>query len=76
MARSLDSVALASYLREHIDGFAGPLTADLLKGGQSNPTYLIETPAQRYVLRRKPPGTFNWPLLFEPQPTTDPSAGS
>jgi aminoglycoside phosphotransferase (APT) family kinase protein len=26
------------------------------KGGQSNPTYLLETPAQRYVLRRKPPG--------------------
>ena len=26
------------------------------KGGQSNPTYLLETPARRYVLRRKPPG--------------------
>jgi aminoglycoside phosphotransferase (APT) family kinase protein len=26
------------------------------KGGQSNPTYLIETPARAYVLRRKPPG--------------------
>ena len=26
------------------------------KGGQSNPTYLVETPLRRYVLRRKPPG--------------------
>ena len=26
------------------------------KGGQSNPTYLLETPGRRYVLRRKPPG--------------------
>ena len=26
------------------------------KGGQSNPTYLVETPPRRYVLRRKPPG--------------------
>jgi len=26
------------------------------KGGQSNPTYLIETPTRRFVLRRKPPG--------------------
>ena len=26
------------------------------KGGQSNPTYLLQTPARRYVLRRKPPG--------------------
>jgi aminoglycoside phosphotransferase (APT) family kinase protein len=26
------------------------------KGGQSNPTYLLSTPARRYVLRRKPPG--------------------
>ena len=25
-------------------------------GGQSNPTYLLSTPAKRYVLRRKPPG--------------------
>ena len=36
--------------------FAGPLTVKQFKGGQSNPTYLLETPARRYVLRRKPPG--------------------
>ena len=33
-----------------------PLAVRQFKGGQSNPTYLLETPARRYVLRRKPPG--------------------
>ncbi len=47
---------LESYLGEHVQGFAGPITLRQFKGGQSNPTYLIETPARRYVLRRKPPG--------------------
>ena len=47
---------LESYLRDHVEGFAAPITVQQFKGGQSNPTYLIETPARRYVLRRKPPG--------------------
>lgn len=47
---------LAAYLEAHIPGFRGPLTATKFKGGQSNPTYLIEAASGRYVLRRKPPG--------------------
>jgi aminoglycoside phosphotransferase (APT) family kinase protein len=47
---------LESYLREHVAGFAGPIVVSQFKGGQSNPTYLVETPLRRYVLRRKPPG--------------------
>jgi aminoglycoside phosphotransferase (APT) family kinase protein len=47
---------LESYLAEHAKGFAGPLVVSQFKGGQSNPTYLLETPLRRYVLRRKPPG--------------------
>src|ERR1700688_3525088 len=47
---------LESYLREHVKGFAGPITLSQFKGGQSNPTYLVESPGRRYVLRRKPPG--------------------
>src|SRR5689334_15215978 len=47
---------LEAYLARNVPGFAGPLTVRQFKGGQSNPTYLIETPARRYVLRRKPPG--------------------
>jgi aminoglycoside phosphotransferase (APT) family kinase protein len=47
---------LEAYLREHVAGFAGPAGVSQFKGGQSNPTYLIDTPQRRYVLRRKPPG--------------------
>jgi len=46
---------LEAFLRDHV-GIAGPLVVSQFKGGQSNPTYLIETPLRRYVLRRKPPG--------------------
>jgi aminoglycoside phosphotransferase (APT) family kinase protein len=47
---------LEAYLRAHVEGFAGPVTLRQFKGGQSNPTYLVETRARSYVLRRKPPG--------------------
>ena len=46
---------LEAFLRDHV-GIAGPVLVSQFKGGQSNPTYLIETPLRRYVLRRKPPG--------------------
>ncbi len=51
-----DVARLEGYLRDHVAGFAGPVVVSQFKGGQSNPTYLIETPLRRYVLRRKPPG--------------------
>jgi aminoglycoside phosphotransferase (APT) family kinase protein len=47
---------LEAYLAREVPGFAGPLSVRQFKGGQSNPTYLLETPARAYVLRRKPPG--------------------
>src|SRR6202163_2746469 len=55
-ALRLDAARLETYLSAYVKGFAGPLTVKQFKGGQSNPTYLLETPARRYVLRRKPPG--------------------
>ncbi len=55
-ALALDSGRLEVYLAANVAGFSGPLTVKQFKGGQSNPTYLLETPARRYVLRRKPPG--------------------
>jgi aminoglycoside phosphotransferase (APT) family kinase protein len=55
-ALRLDTARLETYLTQHVKGFAGPLTVKQFKGGQSNPTYLLETPARHYVLRRKPPG--------------------
>src|SRR5262252_519173 len=51
-----DPVRLETWLAAHALGFCGPLTVRQFKGGQSNPTYLLETPQRRYVLRRKPPG--------------------
>lgn len=51
-----DVARLEAYLAAHAPGFSGPLTVRQFKGGQSNPTYLLETPARSYVLRRKPPG--------------------
>jgi aminoglycoside phosphotransferase (APT) family kinase protein len=51
-----DAPRLEAWLRDHARGFSGPLTVRQFKGGQSNPTYLLETPGRRYVLRRKPPG--------------------
>jgi aminoglycoside phosphotransferase (APT) family kinase protein len=53
---ALPEAALAAYLQAHVDGFRGPLTASKFKGGQSNPTYLIDAGGRSYVLRRKPPG--------------------
>jgi aminoglycoside phosphotransferase (APT) family kinase protein len=47
---------LEEYLQEHVDGYAGPLTIKQFKGGQSNPTYLLEAASGKYVMRRKPPG--------------------
>jgi aminoglycoside phosphotransferase (APT) family kinase protein len=55
-ALALEAARLETYLARAIDGFKGPLAIKQFKGGQSNPTYLLETPARRYVLRRKPPG--------------------
>lgn len=47
---------LEGWARTHVPGFIGPIAATKFATGQSNPTYLIETPSGRYVLRRKPPG--------------------
>ncbi len=51
-----DEARLDDWMRGHVEGFAGPLTVRQFKGGQSNPTYELTTPGQKYVLRRKPPG--------------------
>src|SRR5579863_8591014 len=53
---SLDAAAVETWAGAHVPGFHGPLVATKFPTGQSNPTYLIETPTRRYVLRRKPPG--------------------
>lgn len=56
MTQTLDLDAVGTYLTTHLQGFEGPLSAQKFDVGQSNPTYLLMTPARNYVLRRKPPG--------------------
>jgi aminoglycoside phosphotransferase (APT) family kinase protein len=55
-AHVFDEGALAAYLRAHVDGFSGSLAVRQFKGGQSNPTFLLEAGGHRYVMRKKPPG--------------------
>ncbi len=52
-----DEVRLDQWLAANVVGYAGPLSVEQFRGGQSNPTYKLVTPGQSYVLRRKPPGT-------------------
>jgi len=52
----LDEAALTAWLKANVEGFAGPLTIDQFKGGQSNRTYQLVTPSKKYGLRKKPGG--------------------
>jgi aminoglycoside phosphotransferase (APT) family kinase protein len=53
----LDEAALSRWMQRHVPDFLGPIEVEQFKGGQSNPTYKLNTPKASYVLRRKPPGT-------------------
>ena len=52
----IDSARLTAWMEANVAGFAGPLSIEQFKGGQSNPTYKLSTPTKNYVLRRKPFG--------------------
>jgi aminoglycoside phosphotransferase (APT) family kinase protein len=54
--QEFDAGALAAWLGAQVEDYAGPLTVEQFKGGQSNPTYKLITPGRSYVMRRKPPG--------------------
>jgi aminoglycoside phosphotransferase (APT) family kinase protein len=51
---AFDISALGEWMAQHVQGFAGDLTVEMFKGGQSNPTYKLITPNQTYVMRAKP----------------------
>jgi aminoglycoside phosphotransferase (APT) family kinase protein len=55
-AHRFDESALADYLQASIADYQGPLEVSQFEGGQSNPTFLLETGNRRYVLRKQPPG--------------------
>jgi aminoglycoside phosphotransferase (APT) family kinase protein len=52
----LDTARLAAWMGLHIRDFSGPIEVRQFAGGQSNPTFLIQSSDHRYVLRCKPPG--------------------
>jgi aminoglycoside phosphotransferase (APT) family kinase protein len=49
-----DTGALSDWLRERLPDFKGPLTVEIFKGGQSNPTYKLISPTRTWVMRAKP----------------------
>ncbi|KWT68512.1 MULTISPECIES: phosphotransferase [unclassified Variovorax] len=52
-----DEASLQRWFASHVDDRAGAGFRVLqFKGGQSNPTFLVETGGSRYVVRRKPAG--------------------
>jgi len=51
---AFDEAALAAWMKANLPDFAGPLTVEMFKGGQSNPTYKLITPQRAYVMRAKP----------------------
>jgi aminoglycoside phosphotransferase (APT) family kinase protein len=53
-SHAFDPTPLQAWLAQHLSGFEGPLTVEQFKGGQSNPTYLLRSPAGRWVMRTKP----------------------
>jgi len=55
-AHAFDVARLEQYLADTVPDAVDGIRVQQFKGGQSNPTYLLETRSGRYVLRRKPPG--------------------
>ena len=53
---AFDTAALGAWLTKHLGGEVLPFSVWQFSGGQSNPTFLLETPSGEYVLRKKPPG--------------------
>ena len=53
-AHQFDVNALQTWLEQNMPGFAGPLSVEMFKGGQSNPTFKLITPSASYVMRAKP----------------------
>ncbi|HEU5481684.1 MAG TPA: phosphotransferase, partial [Sphingomicrobium sp.] len=51
-----DEAALEQWMSDHVPGFSGPIRVSQFRGGQSNPTYRVDSPVGAYVIRRKPPG--------------------
>lgn len=53
---AFDLAKLEAWMHAHVEGFQGPITIEQFKGGQSNPTFMLQGGNKKYVMRRKPPG--------------------
>lgn len=53
---AFDIGRLQDWMKAHVDGFSGDLDVAQFKGGQSNPTFMLNAGGRKYVMRRKPPG--------------------
>ena len=51
-----DVERLEAYLERNLAGYSRGARVQQFEGGQSNPTFLLTTAEQAYVLRKKPPG--------------------
>lgn len=52
----LDIDRLGDYLRRRITGLSGDMRVRPIPGGQSNPTFFVDFPGRRLVLRKQPAG--------------------
>jgi aminoglycoside phosphotransferase (APT) family kinase protein len=59
VAHRFDEAGLRAYLAARLGGIGATIKVRQFAAGQSNPTFLVESGARRFVLRKKPPG----PLL-------------
>ena len=55
-AHRFNQRALHRYMSANVENYRGPFSILQFEGGQSNPTFLLETNSTRYVLRKQPPG--------------------
>ncbi|MDD9981694.1 MAG: phosphotransferase family protein [Gammaproteobacteria bacterium] len=55
-SHGFDIARLDAWLSDRLDGFGRGVRVRQYEGGQSNPTFLVESATRRVVLRKKPPG--------------------
>jgi hypothetical protein len=46
--QEIDAGRLAEWMQANVEGYAGPLSIEQFKGGQSNPTYKLITASKVY----------------------------
>jgi aminoglycoside phosphotransferase (APT) family kinase protein len=51
---AFNSESLDDWLTENLNGYSGPVSVQMFKGGQSNPTFKLLTRQKNYVMRMKP----------------------